>query len=536
MTDTEILESLFSENPQKRIRAITTIKQFGIEKAVSLLLLALDNENIIYRRIIIATLLSLGKPTIPILLQNVRNSNPVTLEGIVQILSEICGTSNSLAILNLLNDKNPLVRASALTILGSIKDIWSLSHIREFTKDAEPVVRAKAAQALGNMNDKLSVDLLLQLLTDDCTEVKIAAIEALAKLNDVRSCDNLWQLSINDKDSQVRKAAWQALKTIGDVTVNPYISTFLSADVNARTEMVIKLSQLGRCVILSLIEYTKHYDASAREIAAMILGNIGDNAATTRLIELTKDVEQKVRIAAVIALGKIHSETALRFLISCLRDPDPVLIENATDALAQRGEEIIKHLPDILSEQDMTSQITLTRLIARIQDPNLVHMLAMHLSDQRIWIRQAVCFALGEIKNPIAANILTEKCLFDPAALVRSAAAQALGKLKMPFILATLISALDDAEEIVKIAAIKAIGEMQDKEAGQHILRFLSDPSIMLRITAIQILAKLHYLGAIPILKKMARGWLFAKEPEEVRVEAKRAIQVLKQESKYARP
>lgn len=532
----EILRSLFSENPEERLHAITSLKKLDVESATILLIHALDTDDIEIRQIVGATILSLGKPVIPILIANFHNNSRFVVDSIVKILSELCDSSNTPPILNLLNDKNPVIRASVITVLGSIKDNWTIPYLRDFTKDPDSQVRAAAARTLGNLNDSASVDLLLQLLTDENPEVKITAIEALAKLNDPRACDNLWQISTDDKDATARNAALRAIKSIGEAIVKPYQDTFLTGDVNARNEMIQKLSSLGHCVILPLIEYTKHYNSSVREIAAVILGNIGDNTATKRLTELINDIDPKVRISAITALGKIKGETTIKFLISYLKHPDPIIVGTATNSLISRGSEIIKFLPNILSEQDMNSQITVTRLLAKIQEPNLIDMLSEYLKDSRKWIRRAVCFALGETRNPFAANLLAEKCLFDEDTLVRAAAAQALGKLKIPLVLDTLVSALDDSEDIVKIAALKAIGETRDKDSGRHILRFLADSPILLKITAIQTLAKIEYIGAIPLLKKLTRGWPFGNEPDEIRIEAKQALKILEKESHFDRP
>ncbi|MBS4016482.1 MAG: HEAT repeat domain-containing protein [Candidatus Latescibacteria bacterium] len=536
MIENEVIQSLHSADPSQRIQAIIAIKALGIEKSTEILLSALDTDNVEIQRIITATLLEFGKPITPILIKNIKPANQLIRDSIVNILSEVFDISYNVHLLNLLSDHDCSVRAAAIEILGQVKDIWSIPHIREFIKDPEPIVRTKSAAALGNMNDILSVDLILQLLSDESSLVRITALEALAKLNEPRSCDSIWQVSTRDKDPQVRKTAVQTLKIIGNNLIAPYQETFTSTDIETRTHTIQKLSELGRCVILPLIELTKHYSASVREIVAIILGNIADPVVARRLIELTNDMEPKVRIAAIKGLGNIRDETTLRFLISCLKDLDPIIISTATTVLAERGEEVVKYLPSILSEQDMNSQITVTRLIGKIQNPNLVNMLAEHLSDPRLWIRRTVCFALGETKNPLAADLLIEKCLFDQDTLVRAAAAQALGKLRMSFVLDSLISALDDDEESVKISVIKAIGELQITDSGSHLLKYLSSESVILKITAIQTLVKLHYIGAIPLLKPMARSWPFGKETEEIRAEAKLALKILEQEKRHDRP
>jgi HEAT repeat protein len=537
MNNDTILQKIKSNDPAVRIQAIITLKNLGLENAAELLVTMLDEQNDQIKQVIHSTITRIGKVATPYLIGALRSSNETIRNSASKILEELGDSSIDVQILNLLKSKDVTQRAIAIEILGGIKYYWAVEYIRDLLKDPAPIVRVNAARTIGNLKDKLAVDLLLPLLFDDEPGVRIAAAEALGKINDLRACEGLWHLASEDKNNTVRSTAIYSLKMIGEAIIKPYEKIFMSDDVELRMKALSDLTSIGKPAILPLIENTRSYNPSVREICIRILGSIGDELAAERLIELTSDPEPMVRTAAIHALGNIKSESALRFLISCLDNPDQIVVSSASDVLTEKGKEIIKFLPSLLAEdKTMSEQILIARLIGKIKDESVIPMLAEHLNDPRLWIRRAACSALGETKNPKAVKILIEQCLPEQQTLIRSAAVQALGKLKMTEALESVIKALQDPEESVRLAAIGALAEIGEPNTGSYILDFLSSDSLMLKIRAIKTLAELGYIGAIPHLKKMARSWPLGHESEEVKVEARNAIKKLTYETQFSRP
>lgn len=532
----EIIKKITCESPQERIQAIISLKNLGLTKAVEYLIPIFSENNPEIRNAIISTLLEIGKPAIPCLINALKSQDGTIRTNAIKVLTELKDTSISSEVLNLLKERNGTIRATAIDVLAGIKDFESIEFIRQFINDFDNRVRISAARALGEFKDKLSVDLLLSSLADNDNNVKIAAAEALGKTNDPRACDGLWYLHNTDNNPEVKHAALSALKTIGANVIKPYENNFLSSNIALRAKTEYELTVIGKPALLPLLEYLKHYNPLVRGLAAKILGNIGDDFATKRLIELTNDTEIDVRITAIQALAKIKSETALKYLITCLRNPDPVIVDTASKSLATRASDIINLLPNLLSDSDLDLQITTARLVGRIGEPGFVLMLAEHLNDPRMWLRRTVCFALGETKNPVAATYLIEKGLNDPETLVRTAAIRALGNLKIRASTNTLIRILHDKEENIQLATIEALGKIGDVSAGKHLLDFLTSETLTLKIMAIKAIRQIKYIPAIPILKKLTKTWPFGSESKEVRIEAKTTLRELIYEAQFTKP
>ncbi len=537
MTEDKLVEDLLSSDPKNRLSALKTLKSLGSKKAAEILIPLIGLDNQVVRDSAVATILALGKETIPYLIEALKSPNEIIRMNVVKILGEIGDASISSELLGLLKGGNIAVKAAVIDVLGRIKEFWAVEYLRDFLKAPEPIVRAASARALGNLKDKLSVDTILLLLSDNEKEVRIAAIESLSKIGDPRACDSLWQITTNDVDLEVRNKAMSALKMIGVEVIKPYEEWLLSNDVNKRDWTRLKLSEIGKPVILPLLEYTKHYEASVRELSAKILGDIGDNIATPRLIELANDIEQDVRLTAIEALGKIKSESAIRFLLTCLESLDNSIVSAATESLSKNGKELIKFLPTIISERDVQKQLNIVQLIGKIGDVEFIPILSNYIDHDSLWVRMTVCLSLGELKSPMSVDLLLKKLYDDPSALVRTTAAKALGKLKITEKVDALIWALqEEREETVQAAIINALAEIGDEIAGSFLLSYLYASDIEVKISAIHALGKIGYVGAIAPLKKIVRPWPFSKETPEVKDAARKALKEINQEKILGKP
>ncbi|MEO0076479.1 MAG: HEAT repeat domain-containing protein [candidate division WOR-3 bacterium] len=513
MIDNTIVYGLTDKDPIVRFQALSKLRKLSLQDASELLVSMLDEEDAEIKQSIIATLTRIGKPAIAYLIEGLRFPNPAIQNNSALILSEIGDATITPELINLLKAPEALVRAIALEVLGNIRDISALEHVRKLLTDSEPQVRIACVKALASFEDKASVDKMLLLLADRDVGVRIASVNALSRFDDPRICEALWQISQEDENPNVRTAAFDALKNIGYRILRCYENSFLANDINQRTKAISELTVFGKALIVPLIELTRHPNPLCREVSAVLLGT------------------------AIRAIGKIKSENAIHFLISLLKNPDPTVTSVASDELTSMGKDLLKFLPKLLVEKDLNTQILIAQLIGRIGDPEVISVIAQYLEkSQPMWVRRALCLALGETGNPYAADILITKCLNDPETLVRSAAVKALGKLKVASAIEPLISALNDPEEPVITAAIEALTEIGERNAGAYLLKFLSSQSSILKITAIRGLAKLSYIGAIPFLKKMTRIWPFSTEPEEIKNEAKVALKKLLYESQFLKP
>jgi HEAT repeat protein len=106
---------------------------------------------------------------------------------------------------------------------------------------------------------------------------------------------------------------------------------------------------------------------------------------------------------------------------------------------------------------------------------------------------------LGRLGADEAYLGLVERLQEDVNTYVRSAAAEALGRIGDPRAIFPLVDALRDSSSFVRRAAAIALGQMQAKEAQGAMIRALEDPNFYVRRAAINALGKLGIpdLGAV---------------------------------------
>ncbi len=126
------------------------------------------------------------------------------------------------------------------------------------------------------------------------------------------------------------------------------IEILKSGDENAQSEVSQTLASIGVPAVEPLIGVLSDGNASARRMAADLLGQIKDSRAVEALIAALNDSEETVRISAAYALGELADERAISALIAALKDPSDEVGKEAGDALVNIRE--AAEIPDCCSE------------------------------------------------------------------------------------------------------------------------------------------------------------------------------------------
>ena len=126
--------------------------------------------------------------------------------------------------------------------------------------------------------------------------------------------------------------------------------------------------------------------------------------------------------------------------------------------------------------------------LGQIKDPLATDVLLARLQDvqEDSDVRQAAAEALGQIKDPLATDVLLAR-LQDAQDhySVRQATAQALGQIKDPLATDALMARLQDAQDhySVRQAAAQALGQIGEAPAITALSACLQDSDEMWRLT-----------------------------------------------------
>lgn len=205
------------------------------------------------------------------------------------------------------------IRVTAAGALGDAKDARAVEPLIAALKDSDKDVRESAAQALGEIKDARAVEPLIGALGDADEDVKVSAAKALGAIGDDRAVAPLMaamrEVALIDypllSQSYLEDSCQDSLRAIGAPSVEPLIAV-LNTDSSL----------------------------NVREVAAKILGKIGDARAVDPLFAALKGTDSEdLRGVASRALGGI-GEPSVEKLIGALNDQDTEVRWYAARALA----------------------------------------------------------------------------------------------------------------------------------------------------------------------------------------------------------
>ncbi len=269
---------------------------------------------------------------------------------------------------------------------------------------------------------------LIARLSSRNPETRYQAVGCLGDAGDPAAIQPLAAL-LDDPESGVRWKAAEALGKLGPPAVGPLIDGLRGGDVDVRWMAAVALGDIADpAAVPALLEALNDEDAYVRSRVALALAAIGKPAETVLITGLSTG-NKRVRWGAALALGRIGGEVATSALIDALCAPDEDMRRQTASALEDMGEAAIPTLIAMLrvSDPDIRREVIATLIqIGKPATPSLA--VALRTSrDPRI--RAGAALALGGINDPAAVDALNE-ALSDDEEGVRLAAGEALGGIR----------------------------------------------------------------------------------------------------------
>ncbi len=279
-----------------------------------------------------------------------------------------------------------------------------------------------------------------------------------------------------------------------------------------------------------LTKLLKHAAPAVRQRAALAIGRIGDQRATTKLIEtFNQDQTAEVRAMAAFALGELEDKAAVNSLSSAI-DPlsspphqriEPVLVRaRVCEAL---GKILSANKPPPKPELADLSFVRPADWLAK-QLPDA----SAKLNAEERLLASAVITALLRLQVSISVAPLTQ-LLQSSEPDIRAQAANALSRLRLPIndAVPALIAGLsDNINQDFRANSARALGVSNDPRAVEPLINSLNDKSTEVEIVAIRSLAQLNDARAIEPLIQLFEP--FRASTINVMLEAAAALTTLK--------
>lgn len=300
----------------------------------------------------------------------------------------------------------------------------------------EPAARAFAAWALGRSRTDATLAALLAARRDPEPAVREAAYRALGEAGDRVAIDTLVNAAVHDDDPACRDAARAAAERLAAA---PTVSPDLAADLvlargepgDARLGALRRLGQSGdrRAVDPLLAVVRAAPDAATRRVAIAALGRLGDARAVPVLLEVLADAEGRTRSEVLGALSHLRDESTADAVAPFLKDADPQTRQLAVRALGRIAPpDLFARLTLALRDPMEEVRMELLRVTSASHDRARLPVLSALLADPSPFVRAEAVRAWADAGSSEGIVGLLE----DTDALVRLAAADALGGLRLP--------------------------------------------------------------------------------------------------------
>lgn len=195
----------------------------------------------------------------------------------------------------------------------------------------------------------------------------------------------------------------------------------------------------------------------------------------------------------------IFLSSEIEELIQALNARNTKVRLDAANALAQRGEDAIEAVTELLENQDYTLRRIAAYILGKIGKPKSVDILIESLGDDNPDVRKSAAQALKRIGEPSVPGLV--RSLGNISKDVRASAVMALSKMN-DYVIDPLISALRSEVKDVRASAVWALSNV-GKRAIPELSNLVDDDDKNVRESAIWCLSKIGR----PAVKHLAEKW-----------------------------
>ena len=249
--------------------------------------------------------------------------------------------------------------------------------------------------------------------------------------------------------------------------VEDYIADLSHPEKTVRLQASYELVISGPAAVEALLRHAADGSDSLQFISAQILGRIGDKRGIPLLRQFARSPNDFVRREAILSLGQMGDPSIGAFLLVALASDKEAEVRSAA-----------------------------AQSLGNLRDTLAVSPLAQALKDPAPLVRQQAVAALHRLWTPRAeAAILST--LQDRDETVRYIAVQSLGKHRVRAALNHLHKALRDTSIWVRTEAARALGGLGDTSAVEDLVRVLKQhdgPDHQAARAALQELTGLDYV------------------------------------------
>lgn len=513
---------------------------------VGMLVTALGaDSNAGLRNAAVETLVALGAPALPVLVESLRDADGDTRKFIVDIFGTIDNADSRAALEMLLADPDLNVATAAAESLGRLAapeslpalvralecpSLWFryavLEAIAAIGKPvAAPVVSSLAGDrllrgavfdCLGAIGDFQAVPLLLEGLDEATPRLMMSAAQSLVRVREL-----LGDAERDDLDRKLKNTAGtplplrlgirvdggdggEALVKLLGIIGDPCTAGSLvraCRDPRLRPHCAEALKKMADDVGPELARQYAQGEPEGRAGILWLCGEVAFAGSVDLLHRGSSDRSETVRAAAMSAASGCDDAALLPVLASGCVDPSPEVREEAFLSLLRLAERFPDRAGTVAEELAGSPEVCLRRVAARLCSlSGTGDGVERLLRDEDPLVRSAAVSGLKRRAPATALGHLT-LLLTDEDAGVRTVAAGVLGEIGGESAFEPLLAALGDEESDVVCAALHSLAE-QGARAFTPVLETARRSGGMVLLAALESLDRIDPLRAGGVLEE----------------------------------
>jgi HEAT repeat protein len=340
-TLTPLVQILRDGKPPYRAVAAQRLGALGDARAVRYLIPSLVEDDCGLPAA--AALLAIGSASVEELLRylsddpELENVTPELKELVARVLGKIGDPRTVKPMLSIVDDveQSHRLREEAARVLGQLGNTTAVKPLIKAlseTSAAAVHIRAEAARALGRIGDSSPIPKLIDAVGDPEDKIRTYAIEALGAIGDARAVAPLIR-ELSGFRQAGRAGIIQALGGLGSSdAVEPLMAVATDQPHTYLNGYALQaLAQLGDSRIVPLILHERGW----HQELVQVLKSLGSSAQPPLVEELRTGEKPEIRALAALSLGDLGEDSSMGSLITALQDPSAQVQKAAARALAQ---------------------------------------------------------------------------------------------------------------------------------------------------------------------------------------------------------
>ena len=337
-----ILSTLQNEEEDEIVGLLLrVVNVIGGREAIPSILLFLDHENPMIRRLALETLGEIPDPaSIDYLLTKLDDPDIASQQAAVNSISALVAAFPEIAndvlgkIRRLLQSNSTPIKLNSLSVYVNIQGEGYHDGLLLASKDSDPVIRQKAVSLMGKFSEERFADQLVLSLADESTSVRLAAINAIVRHRPETGLEPLIS-ALDDQDIWIRTAAAQALGEYRHPhAVEPLMRHLLHDPPPVRIAVIEALGKSEAASVKDvLFDCLAESDPEIQRAAMLALARIPGEDVYGQVVAAMGSEDWRLRAAAAAALGTRGDRKALPVLHRALEDPDTYVQQSAILAL-----------------------------------------------------------------------------------------------------------------------------------------------------------------------------------------------------------